>query len=111
MAKTLLADHATATQSEGHTLNGITAGGVNYLQIGGVWKASPLSPKDNQARSDENLRNAKSYVCQPLPDSSIDGVAVANYHTRTESEDAVVESTIAISKASGLAIQVENELS
>ena len=110
MAKTLKADHATLTQSGGHTVNGITAGGVNYLQIDNVWKVSPLSPQDNQTRSDENLRNAKSYVCQSLPDSSIDGVAVANYRARTETEDAVVESKISISKTSGLAIQVDNEL-
>jgi hypothetical protein len=110
MAKTLQADHATLTQSNGRTMNGITAGGVNYLQIDNVWKMSPLSPRDNQARSDENLRNAKSYVCQSLPDSSIDGVAVANYRTRTESDGSVVESKIAISKVSGLAIEVDNDL-
>jgi hypothetical protein len=110
MAKTLQVDHATLTQSNGHTTNGITAGGVNYLQIDNVWRVSPLSPRDNQARSDENLRNAKSYECQSLPDSSIDGVAVANYRTRTETEDAMVESKIAISKASGLAIAVDNEV-
>jgi hypothetical protein len=110
MAKTLIADHATTTQRDGRTSNGITAGGVNYLQIGNGWKVSPLSPKDNQARSDENLRNAKSYTCQSLPDSSIDGVLVANYRTRTETDDTVVESKIAISKTSGLAIQVDNGL-
>lgn len=110
MAKTLVADHATVTQMEGRISNGITAGGVNYLQIDNVWKVSPLSPKDNQARSEENLRNAKAYSCQSLPDGSIDGVAVAIYRTRTETEDAVVESKISISKASGLAIEVENDL-
>jgi hypothetical protein len=111
MAKTLQVDHATLTQSNGKTMNGITADGVNYLQIDNVWKLSPLSPRDNQARSDENLRNAKAYVCQSLPDSSIDGVTVANYRTHTETEEAVVESKISISKASGLAIEVQNDLS
>jgi hypothetical protein len=110
MSKTLQVDHATLTQSDGRATHGITAAGVNYLQIGNVWTVSPLSPRDNQARSDENLRNAKSYVCQTLPDSTIDGVAVANYRTRTETEDAVVESTISISKISGLAIEVDNDL-
>jgi hypothetical protein len=108
MAKTIAVDHATVSQSNGHTSNGITAGGVSYLQIDGVWKLSALSPKDNQARSDENLKNAKSYTCQALPDSTIDGVLVANYQTRTETEDTVVESKIALSKATGLAIQVDN---
>jgi hypothetical protein len=49
-------------------------------------------------------------VCQALPDSSLDGVAVANYRTRTETDGSVVESKIAISKASGLAIKVENDI-
>jgi hypothetical protein len=110
MAKTLQADHASLTQSNGQSLRGITADGVNYLQIENVWKVSPLSPKDNQSRSDENLRNAKTYVCESLADSVVDGVPVANYRTRTESEDAVVESKVAISKASGLAIEVDNDL-
>jgi hypothetical protein len=110
MAKTLQVDHATLTQMDGRNLKGITAGGVNYLQVDNEWKVSPISPRDNLARSDENLHNAKSYVCQRLPDSTIDGVAVINYRTRTETEDSVVESTIAISKASGLAIEVTNAL-
>jgi hypothetical protein len=110
MAKTLQVDHATLTQSNGQTSHGITAGGVNYIQIDNAWKMSPFSVKDNQARSDENLRNAQSYTCQSIPDSSVDGVAVANYRTRTVSDGTVVESKISISKASGLAIQVENDL-
>ncbi len=110
MKRTLEVDHATLTESDGHTMNGITAGGVNYLQIGGVWKVSPISPRDNQQRSDENLRSAKAYLCQSLPGSSMDGVAVANYRTRTETEDAVVESKIAISKLSGLAVEVINDM-
>lgn len=111
MAKTLQVDHGTVTQSNGRTRSAVTAGGVNYLQLGDVWKVSPFSPRDDQAHSDENLRNAKTYVCQSLPDSSIEGVAVANYRTRTETEDVVVESTISISKTSGLAIEVDNDLS
>jgi hypothetical protein len=50
-------------------------------------------------------------VCQSLPDSSIDGVTMANYRTRTETEDAVVESKISISNTCGLAIEVDNDLS
>lgn len=110
MEKTLRVDHATLTQSNGHTTSGITAGGVNYLQFDNVWKVSRMSPQDNQARSDENLRNAKTYVCQTLPDSSIDGQPVANYRTRTETDGSVVESHIAVSKASGLAIEVDNDI-
>lgn len=109
MAKTLQTDHSAITQSGGRTSTGITAGGVDYLQIGGAWKVSPLSPQDNQKRSDENLRNAKTYTCQALPDSMIDGVTAANYRTRTESDDAVVDSTVSIAKRTGLALRVEND--
>jgi hypothetical protein len=110
MAKTLQSDHSATTQDGSRISTGITAGGVNYLQVGSVWKVSPLSPQDNQKRSNENLRNAKTYTCQALPDSIIDGVAVANYRTHTESEDAVVDSTVSIAKSTGLAIRVENGL-
>jgi hypothetical protein len=95
MARTLVADHSAVTQAGDHSGSGITASGVNYMQIGGKWMVSPLSPQDNQKRSDENLRNAKVYTCQALPDS-------------TESDDAVVDSTLSIIKSTGLALQVEN---
>jgi hypothetical protein len=108
MARTLVADHSAVTQAGDHSGTGITASGVNYMQIGGKWMVSPLSPQDNQKRSDENLRNAKVYTCQALPDSTVDGVAVANYRMRTESDDAVVDSTLSIIKSTGLALQVEN---
>jgi hypothetical protein len=69
---------------------------------------SGLSPRDNQERSDENLRNAKSYTCQALPDSSLDGAPVFNYRTLTETDDAVNDSTVSILKSSRLAVAVEN---
>ena len=108
MAKTLTADHSAVTQAAGQSGTGVTANGVNYMQIGGKWMVSPLSPQDNQKRSDENLRNAKVYTCQAMPDSTVDGVAVANYRMHTESDDAVVDSTLSIIKSTGLALQVEN---
>jgi hypothetical protein len=110
MTKTLQSDHSTVTQDGSHTSTGITAGGANYLQMQGKWIVSPLSPQDNLKRSEENLRNAKVYTCQALPDSVIDGVPVANYRTRTESANGVVDSTVSIAKGSGLAIRVENSM-
>ena len=73
-------------------------------------RSSPLSPQDNQKRSDENLRNAKTYTCQALPDSMIDGVTAANYRTHSEGDDAVVDSTVSIAKNTGLALRVENDV-
>jgi hypothetical protein len=110
MAKTLTTDHSAVTQDGTRTITGITAGGVNYMQIGGTWKVSPLTPQDNQKRSEENLHNAKGYTCQALPDSTLDGVGVVTYRTRTENADAVVDSTVSIAKNTGLALQVENNI-
>ena len=110
MAKTLQTDHATVTLIDNRTSNGITAGGVNYLQIDGKWKVSGMSPRDNQQTSDENLRNAKSYTCQALPDSTVDGLAATSYKTHTVAEEAVVDSIVSISKATGLALRVDNTI-
>jgi hypothetical protein len=80
------------------------------MRVDGAWHVSKLSPSDNQQRSAENLRNAKSYTCQRLPDSSVQGAPVSNYRARTETEDAVNESTISILKSTGLALQVQNTI-
>jgi hypothetical protein len=108
MTRTLETDHATVSTSNGETNNGITAGGVNYLQVGGAWRMSGLPPRDNQQRFAQNLRNAKFFTCQPLPDSTLEGAPVFSYRTITETDDAVTESTVSLLKSSGLAVAVEN---
>ena len=84
--------------------------GVNYIEIGGAWRKSPLSPQDSIAQSRENLRNAKSYTCSSLPDSVVNGVPVSNDAARTVTEDDTVESKISVSKATGRTVQVENDI-
>jgi hypothetical protein len=108
MEKTLQTDHAMTTVSGAQTIQGITVDGVTYLQAGGAWTKSPISVKEMIDRSRENLTSAREYACKPMPDSSVGGVAVANYATHTVTEDVVVDGTVAIDKRTGLAVRVEN---
>jgi hypothetical protein len=109
MEKTMQVDHATTTTRAGQSIHGITVGGVNYLQLQGVWKKSPITVQDNIDRSRENLKNAKEHSCKPLPDSTVSGVAVTNYATHTVG-DAVIDNTISIDKRTGLAVMVTTDI-
>ena len=111
MEKSVQADHATTTTRGADTMQGITVGGAIYVQARGAWHKSPMTVQDNLAMSRENLKDAKEYSCKALPDSVVDGIPAANYATHTVNGDTVVDSRIAIAKATGLAVSVENRLS
>ncbi len=108
MEKTLRTDHTTVSTNGRTTVNGVSVGGVSYLQVKGMWRKSPITPQQTIDMARENLRDAKSYTCKPLPDSVVDGVAAANFATHTVSDDAEVDTRIAIAKATGLALVVDN---
>ncbi len=108
MEKSVQVDHATVSTHGLEIVRGVTAGGVNYLQVHGAWRRSPLSVQENLAMSRENLKDAQEYTCKALPDSIVDGTPVANYATHTVSDATVVDSRISIAKSSGLAVSVEN---
>ena len=110
MERTIRSDHITTTSQGGKTTKGITVGGVVYLQLRDKWIVSPMTPQDMQKQSNENLHAAKSYTCEKLADSVIDGVAVSNYRARTEGDAATNDSTISIAKSSGLAVRVDNDI-
>ena len=111
MEKSVQADHATTTTRGADTMQGITVGGAIYVQSKGAWHKSPMTVQDNLAMSRDNLKAAQEYSCKALPDSVVDGTAVANFTTHTVNSGTVVDSRIAIAKATGLAVSVENRLS
>ncbi|MEO8848823.1 MAG: hypothetical protein ABI440_09385 [Casimicrobiaceae bacterium] len=110
MEKTIAIDHATTTTAGTETVKGVTVGGSMYFQSRGTWRKSPMTAQAAIAQSRENLKNAKEYSCTPLPDSVVDGVAVANFATHMVSDDATNDGAVAIDTRSGLAIRVENNL-
>jgi hypothetical protein len=86
----------------------VTVQGTTWLQIDGGWRKSPMTVEANIAMSRANLKEARSYTCKALPDAVVDGKPVATWATHTVVEDGSADSRIAIAKASGLVVSVEN---
>jgi hypothetical protein len=107
MEKTMRADHTASTVRDGTTIQGVTAGGVNYVQIRGAWRKSPMSVQDVLAQQQENLKDAREYRCQRIGNSTVGGAPVTLYKTQTVNDSSTGESTIAISRSDGLAVQVD----
>ena len=113
MAKVVITPHhMTSTQSNSPTVGEmITAGGANYIKIGGAWKKSPMTPQDNIQQQQENIKNAKSYTCKHLPDEVVDGAPATVYGAHSETEGlGSTDANIWISKASGLPLRSEQDL-
>lgn len=109
--KTLATDHVTSSTQASSTVQGITVGGVLYVQVRGAWRKSPATAQGIIAQSRENLKDAREFACRPLPDSIVDGVPALNIATHTVSEDGDNEDgTVAIDKRNGLTVRVESHL-
>ena len=108
MEKSLQTNHSSTATHGADTVHGVTVDGTTWLQVPGGWRKSPLSVQANIAMSRENLKQATSYTCRPLPDSVVDGKPVVNWATHTVVEDGTADSRIAIAKGSGLVVSVEN---
>ena len=88
----------------------IYAGGAIYVQVQGQWKRSPMSIQGMQKQHEENVRNAKSMTCRYLRDETVDGEAAAVYRSQAETQDAKSDSTLWISKRSGLPLRSESDM-
>ena len=113
MEKTVQSNHAITTTSThgGDATRGVTVDGTAWLQVRGAWRKSPLTVQAMIDMSRENLKDAKEYSCKSLPDSVVDGTPVSNYATHDVSgDDDVIDSRVAIAKATGLAVSVENRI-
>ncbi len=104
--------HAVATISAlSEVTESILAGDTNYFKYHGVWKKSPLTPKDNLEREQENIKNAKVYTCKQSPDEVLDGMPVAVYTAHSETTDVgTTDAKLWISKATGLPVKTESDL-
>jgi hypothetical protein len=103
--------HAASTESDGKTVTEvITADGANYVKIRGVWTKSPLTPQDDLARQQDNIKSAKVYTCSRLPDDSVDGVPAFVYKAHSETPDVgSSDAQVWLSKASGLPLRTEDD--
>jgi hypothetical protein len=108
MEKSLQTNHSTLATHGADSVNGVTVDGTTWLQVRGQWRKSPLSVQANIAMSRENLKEATSYTCKALPDAVVDGKPAAIWATHTVVDTIAVDSRIAIARATGLVVSVEN---
>jgi hypothetical protein len=88
----------------------IYADGAIYIQMKGQWRRSPMSVQDMRKQQEENVRNTKSMACRYLRDETVNGEAVAIYHSKGETEAGPSEATLWLSKRTGLPLRSENDL-
>jgi hypothetical protein len=88
----------------------ISTGSAIYIQIKGQWRRSPMTPQDMKKQEEENARNAKSRTCHYLRDEPVQGEAAAVYRVQEDTEDQKTDSTVWVSKRTGLPLRIENDL-
>jgi len=81
----------------------IHADGVAYLWAHGQWIKNPMTLADLQKQNEDTLKNHP--VCKWLRDETLDGQPTAVYSELTTTAGIKVDSTLWISKASGLPLQ------
>ncbi len=96
-----------SAREKGHTTEGITTGGVIYIQVSGEWKRSPWTPKQALAQMDTNLTTASAYSCTHVGDESVAGTAATVYTAHSESEGVKNDARIWVDKSSGLVLRTE----
>ena len=88
----------------------IYTGNVLYIQVRGTWRRSPVSVQDMTKQREESTRNAKSMACRYLRDETVGGEAAAVYRSQAEIEDAKSDSTLWVSKRTGLPLRSESDI-
>jgi len=96
--------------SKPKTSESIYAGGAIYIQVKGKWSRSPLSIEAMRKQEEENQRNVKSMTCRYLRDETVNGEAAAVYRSQAESEATKSDSTLWVSKRTGLPLRNESAI-
>jgi hypothetical protein len=110
MEKVITVDHSATSQVDGRVIEGITSGGVSYVRLHDKWIKSPSTPQETLKREQENIRNAKVYTCQALPDTSVSGTSALVYRVHSEGDAGIADATVWISKSAGLPLKLEEDL-
>jgi hypothetical protein len=75
---------------------------ASYVLVDGKWTRINVTPKDNLAQMQENLKNAKVYNCQTQPDATINGVPMLVYLAHSENDMAKTDARFWVAKSTGL---------
>jgi len=88
----------------------INTGVAMYVESGGKWRTSPMSPKGMQDMMTENQKRAKVTTCRLVREESIAGSPVGVYTIHNETDAAISDSTLWISTADGLPLKQEVDM-
>jgi hypothetical protein len=87
----------------------IQAGDALYIHVDGRWQRSPVKVQALRDQQEENAREGKG-TCRYLRDEAVNGEAAAVYLMRSDTEVAKVDSTVWISRRSGLPLRTEMDM-
>ncbi len=88
----------------------INTGIAMYVESGGKWQTSPVSPKVMQDMMTENQKRAKVTTCRRVREESVAGTPVGVYTIHNETDAGVSDSTLWISTADGLPVKQEVDM-
>jgi hypothetical protein len=88
----------------------INTGIAMYVESGGKWRTSPMSPKAMHDMMTENQKMAKVTTCRLVREESLAGTSVGVYTIHNETDAGVSDSTLWISTADGLPLKQEVDM-
>lgn len=87
----------------------IQAADAIYVRVDGRWQRSPIKLQGLRDQQDANAREGKG-SCRFLRDEAVNGETAAVYSLHSDSEVATVDSTVWVSRRSGLPLRTEMDM-
>lgn len=111
MLKETMTPHHLVTNTGTRTGEAIATTDANYVLVNGSWRKSPMSPKDQLAQQEENIRDTTVASCKVIGDEVVDGKAAIVYQAHYEQKDmGASDAKIWLSKATGLPLRTDVSL-
>jgi hypothetical protein len=107
--------HITSTTTAAYTggkprnTESIYAGNAIYVNVGGKWSRSKMTPQEMLKIEQDNRESAKG-TCHYVRDESVNGEAAALYAVQTDTEVGKSEAQTWISKSRGLPLRTEMDM-
>ncbi|HMI57651.1 MAG TPA: hypothetical protein VK511_06370 [Gemmatimonadaceae bacterium] len=103
-------ERSSPTAAQATTGEMITTATESFLLYKGKWMKGLMTPQENIAQMQENLRNTKVYECKKLPDASLDGVVTTVYSAHSENDMAKTDTQLWVDKSTGLILREEIDM-
>jgi hypothetical protein len=100
---------AAYTGGKSRNTESIYAGNAVYVNAGGKWSRSKMTPQEMLKMEQEN-RGAKKGTCRYVRDESVNGEAAALYAESSDTEDGKTNAPTWISKSRGVPLRTEIDM-